>query len=398
MFAAHDRREPARRLRVLHVLLSLEPGGLENGVVNVVNGLDPARFESEVVCLKHAGEFARRIADPSVRVHEMDWRGGNDLRLPLKLARLFRARRADIVHTRNAEPFFHGFVGAKLARVPALVHSEHGRTFDDRAVRFVVQRWMTRFTDAVFAVSTQLKTDLVRHVGLPEARVEVLYNGVDLGRFGVDDGAVVEAGSAVGTDVHARAAWHAELGLPPGAFVIGSVGRLVAVKNYGLLLRACARAGLAARRVHVVLVGEGPERAALEAQAQGLGIAAHVHLVGHRNDVQRLLPAFDLFVLPSLSEGMSNTLLEALAAGVPAVASDVGGNREIVRDGIEGRLFPSEDEGALADALSRLVDDAALRRTLGEAARQRARSSFDLRAMVGRYEELYERVAARRNA
>ena len=183
----------APRLRVLHVLLSLEPGGLENGVVNVINGLDPARFESSVCCLKHAGEFARRIADPAVRVHEMGWRGGNDLRMPLRLAKLFRASGADIVHTRNAESFFYGFAGAKLARVPALVHSEHGRTFTDRRARFAVQRLMTRYTDAVFAVSGQLKADLVRHVGIPESAIEVLHNGVDLGRFG--DGAAPAGGS-----------------------------------------------------------------------------------------------------------------------------------------------------------------------------------------------------------
>jgi sugar transferase (PEP-CTERM/EpsH1 system associated) len=389
---APDPRDGARRLRVLHVMLSLEPGGLENGVVNVVNGLDPARFESSVVCLKHAGEFARRIADPSVRVHEMGWRGGNDPRLPLRLARLFRERGADIVHTRNAEPFFYGFAGAKLARVPALVHSEHGRTFDDRRARFVAQRWMTRFTDAVFAVSAQLKADLVRHVGMPEARVEVLYNGVDLRRF---RRAPAGAGAADAASLE-REAVRTEWGISTDAAVIGSVGRLVPVKNYGLLLRAFAAAGLAQRGAQVVLVGEGPARAALQAEAQALGIAASVHLAGHRDDVQRLLPAFDVFVLPSLSEGMSNTLLEAMAAGVPAVASDVGGNREIVRDGLEGTLFPSEDEAALARALERLVEDRTTRQAMGSKARERAQSAFDLQAMVVRYEQLYERVAARR--
>jgi sugar transferase (PEP-CTERM/EpsH1 system associated) len=379
-------------LRVLHVLLSLEPGGLENGVVNVINGLDPARFESSVCCLKHAGEFAQRIADPSVRVHEMGWRGGNDLRMPLRLARLFRDSGADIVHTRNAESFFYGFAGAKLARVPALVHSEHGRTFDDRRARFAVQRLMTRFTDAVFAVSGQLKADLVRHVGIPASAIEVLHNGVDLGRFAGGRGAVNGAASAAEAERDAlRREWHVER----GDIVIGSVGRLAAVKNYALLLGAFARAGLGARRAHLVLAGDGPERSALAALAVSLGITAHVHLLGHRDDVNRLLPAFDLFVLPSLSEGMSNTLLEAMAAGVPPVASNVGGNGEIVRAGVDGRLFRSGDESALARELDVLCRNPALRAALGEAARARVQSAFDIRAMVDRYEQLYERVAAR---
>jgi sugar transferase (PEP-CTERM/EpsH1 system associated) len=372
----------ATPIRILHVLMSLEPGGLENGVVNVINRLDRTRFESSVCCLKQAGEFARRIEDPRVVVHEMDWRGGNDPRLALRLVGLLRRTRPHVVHTRNAESFFYGFAGAKLARVPALVHSEHGRAFDDRPARFVVQRWMSRHTDAIFAVSGQLKADLVRHVGLPDAAIEVLHNGVDLSRFDVAGVAHDTSGTAL------RRGW----GVPDGALVVGSVGRLAAVKNHGLLLRAAASSG---HEVHVVLAGEGPERAALTALADSLGIAARVHLLGHCNEVDRVLGAFDVFVLPSLSEGMSNTLLEAMAAGVPTIASAVGGNGEIVRDGVDGQLFASGDEAALAACLGALCRDDALRARLGAAARERVQSTFDIRRMVERYEQLYERVHTR---
>ena len=372
-------------IRVLHVLLSLEPGGLENGVVNVINRLDRDRFVSSVCCLKHAGEFARRIEDPRVAIHELHWRGGNDPRLALRLAGLLRRTRPDIVHTRNAEPFFYGFAGAKLARSKALVHSEHGRKFDDRPARFAVQRWMSRHTDAIFAVSGQLKTDLVKHIGMPEASVEVLHNGVDLSRF--DVAARTDAPSP------AREALRRDWGVPAGALVVGSVGRLVAVKNYALLLRAVASSGL--DDVHLVLAGEGPERAALTALAASLGIASRVHLLGHSNDVDRVLGAFDVFVLPSFSEGMSNTLLEAMAAGVPPVASDVGGNGEIVRDDVDGRLFPSDDEAALRACLVALCRDDAARARLAAAARARVLSTFDIDQMIDRYERLYERVHAR---
>lgn len=372
-------------IRVLHVLLSLEPGGLENGVVNVINRLDRDRFVSSVCCLKHAGEFARRIEDPRVAIHELHWRGGNDPRLALRLAGLLRRTRPDIVHTRNAEPFFYGFAGAKLARAKALVHSEHGRKFDDRPARFAVQRWMSRHTDAIFAVSGQLKTDLVKHIGMPDASVEVLHNGVDLSRFNV--------AARAGAPSPAREALRRDWGVPAGALVVGSVGRLVAVKNYALLLRAVASSGL--EDVHLVLAGEGPERAALTALAASLGIASRVHLLGHSNDVDRVLGAFDVFVLPSFSEGMSNTLLEAMAAGVPPVASDVGGNGEIVRDGVDGRLFPSDDEAALRACLVALCRDDAARARLATAARERVLSTFDIDQMIDRYERLYERVHAR---
>jgi len=370
-------------IRILHVLLSLEPGGLENGVVNVINRLDHTRFESSVCCLKHAGEFARRIDDPRVAIHELHWRGGNDPRLALRLAGLLRRTRPHIVHTRNAEPFFYGFAGAKLARAQALVHSEHGRKFDDRPSRFAVQRWMSRHTDAIFAVSGQLKDDLVKHIGMPEASVEVLHNGVDLSRFNVAERATTHAST--------RDTLRLEWGVPDGRLVVGSVGRLAAVKNYGLLVRAVASSGL---DVHLVLAGEGPERAALTALAESLGIASRVHLLGHCNDVDRVLGAFDVFVLPSFSEGMSNTLLEAMAAGVPPVASAVGGNGEIVRDGVDGRLFASDDEAGLAACLVALCRDDALRTRLAAAARERVHSAFDIRSMIERYEQLYERVHA----
>lgn len=361
------------RLHIAHVLLSLQPGGLENGVVNVVNRLERARFRSTVICLKTAGEFAQRISAPGTVIHEMGLQPGTDWSLPWRLARLLRRERVDIVHTRNAESFFYGCAAAKLGGIAGLVHSEHGRTFDDRPARLRLQRWMTRGADCVFAVSEQLKRDLCRHIGLTPAGIEVVYNGVDLARF------------AQGSRSRSRAL----LGLPETAFVVGSVGRLVSIKNYALLVRAMNDPRLAT--AHAVLVGEGPERAALEELIRTTGQQGRITLAGHRDDVHDLLPAFDAFVLPSVSEGMSNTLLEAMACGVPPVASRVGGNAEIVTQG-SGLLFDSGDEAALRDALATLCAGPAPRRSLGEAARQRVMASFDMPSMIRRYEDLYLRV------
>lgn len=368
-----------RPLAVAHVLLSLEPGGLENGVVNVVNRLDPARFRSQVCCLKRAGEFAQRLRGP-VEVHPLGWRGGNDPLLPLRLARLFHRIRPDIVHTRNAEAFFYGFLAAKIAGVRAVVHSEHGRTFDDRPLRFWAQRVFSRSTDAIFAVSEQLKRDLVTHVGIPAPRIDVLYNGVDLGRF----------------DASQRDQVRAELGIPDGELIVGSVGRLVPVKNYPLLLRALHRLG--ANNVTLLLVGEGAERGALQEAARGLGMGARLRLLGHSETVPRLLSAMDVFVLPSVSEGMSNTLLEAMSCGVAVVASNVGGNPEIIKDGQSGLLFESCDEAALCELLRTLMADAALRRRLGAAGRQRVLEDFTMEAMISRYERLYHAIGGASDA
>jgi len=385
------RAQPARSARsdgvdgacpmigVHHVVLSLQAGGLENGVVNVVNQLDRRRFASTICCLKEAGEFARRIEDPRVAVHALGWVGGTDPALPIRLARLFRRTRAQIVHTRNAEAFFYGFVAAKIAGVPAIVHSEHGRSFDDRPLRLAAQRWLTRFTSAVFTVSEQLKSDLVRFAAIPPAAIDVLHNGVDVDRFAVRDAQSRE---------RRRAAWRIGVDDP----VIGSVGRLAPVKDHALLLRAVAALHT---KAHVVIVGDGPERESLQMVADGLGIASRVRFPGHSDDVRGDLAGFDVFALPSRNEGMSNTLLEAMAASLPVVVSDVGGNPEIVRDGVDGLSFPSGDHLALAQHLDRLCADAALRARLGGAGHDRVAASFSIRAMVERYEALYDRVLAR---
>jgi sugar transferase (PEP-CTERM/EpsH1 system associated) len=364
------------RLHIAHVVLSLQPGGLENGVVNIVNGLDGSGFRSTVICLKRRGEFAQRIVAPAATIHEMGLKAGNDWTLPWRLARLLRREGVDIVHTRNAESFFYGCAAAKLGGIAHLVHSEHGRRFDDRPLRFHLQRLLSRGTDAIFAVSQQLKQDLCRHIGLKQEDIDVVYNGVDLARFGRGGRGIARA----------------KLGLPESAVVVGSVGRLVSVKNYALLLRALRDPALA--RVHAVLIGEGPERAALEDLVRGAGMGDRVKLLGHRDDVHALLGGLDIFVLPSLSEGMSNTLLEAMACAVPPVASHVGGNGEIIVDGVSGRLFPNGDETALRDVLVELCSEEQRRDSLGDAARHRVMSAFDLEVMVRNYEALYERVAS----
>lgn len=358
-------------VHVQHVLLSLEPGGLENGVVNVVNGLDPAQFRSSICCLKSSGPFAARIRRDDVQVRSMGHDRGNDWRLPLRLASLFRATGTDIVHTRNAEAFFYAGIGARLAGIPVLLHSEHGRIFDDRALRLYAQRLLSRWAHGIFAVSGQLRDDLVRYVGLRPSQVDVLHNGVDQSRFG-------------GVD---REAARRLLDLDTVTLAVGSVGRLVPVKNYALLLRAFA----ALRRDDAVLLlaGEGPERAALEQLAQGLGVASRTRLLGHREDVPTVLAALDVFALSSRSEGMSNTLLEAMAAGLPIVATRVGGNPEIVRDGVDGLLADDDDTQGFAGALRALADQPGRRAAMGGSGRDRVATEFSIEAMVDRYARYY---------
>jgi len=361
---------PDASIRICHVVLSLRPGGLENGVVNVINGLPSPQFQSSVICLQESGEFAERIKDRSVEVVPMGLKPGNDPKMPFQVASVLRRLKPHIVHTRNIEAFFYGAVAAKIARVPHVIHSEHGRTFPETRLRSWVQRALVRGTDCTFAVTARLREDLVRYIGLPASRIEVLYNGVDLGKF-----------SAARPP---RA--------PDAPIRIGSVGRMVPVKNYPLLLEALAKLPADCRWT-CRLVGDGPERDRLRTIALQLGLQDRVEFLGHREDVAALLQEMDIFVLPSISEGMSNTLLEAMAAGAAAIASDVGGNSEIVANGASGLLFPSGDAATLGEHLARLINDEGLRTRLCNAARERMHAEFSITGMIDRYASLYRRVA-----
>lgn len=365
---------PNTPIRICHVVLSLRPGGLENGVVNVINGLSRAEFLSSVCCLQTKGEFAQRIRDERCEVLEFGLQPGTDIGLPWRLARSLRKLQADIVHTRNAEAFYYGAAAARLAGVP-VIHSEHGRVFPEKWHRAWVQRVMLRGVAAAFAVSRQLADDMVTQIGVPPGTFRVLYNGVDTGKFGV----------------RRRPEPGKSMGQSRPEVTIGSVGRLVKVKNYGFLLRVLARLP-AELRWRLLLVGEGPERSSLEQAIRELGLADRVQLLGHREDVPELLSQFDIFVLPSVSEGMSNTLLEAMAAGVAVVASDVGGNREIVEPGRSGLLFPSDTLESAVQAIATLVADSDLRAQLAAAGIERAENTFGMRAMLDAYEELYRGV------
>lgn len=363
-------------VRIQHVVLSLRPGGLENGVVNLVNSLDPERFQSSVCCLDAAGAFAERLR-PGIEVRVMGRAPGVDPRLLWRLVRLFRSSRTELVHTRNSEALFYGGLAALLARVPGLVHSEHGRVAPESPRRRRAQRWLSHFVDASLAVSEDLRRRLADEVGVPREAVTLVYNGVDCERF--------RPGG--------RAAARQRLGMSPAPTVVGAVGRLVPVKSYDTLLKAAR--GLPPG-TEAWLVGEGELRPELEALARDWLPPGSVTFLGHRDDLPELLPAFDVFVLPSLTEGVSNTLLEAMACGLPPVVSRVGGNTEIVQDGVTGLVFPPGDDQTLALLLRGLCASADAREALGRRAAEHVRCHFSLEAMVAGYDRVYAEVVERR--
>lgn len=368
---------------IVHLLYRFDTGGLENGVVNLINRLPPGRYRHMVIALTEVTDFRLRVQQPGVEFLALHKPPGHGWGLYPRLYRLLRRLRPAVVHTRNLAALEFQ-LAAWAARVPLRVHGEHGRDVSDLDGSRRRYQWLRRayspFVHRYVALSRDLGDYLERKVGIAPRRIRQIYNGVDTAAF------------------HPAAGIReAMAGCPFGApeqFIIGSVGRMQAVKDPLNLARAFALALQIApalrSRLRLAMVGDGPLRADVQAELREQGLTELAWLPGDRSDVAQLMRGFDCFVLPSLAEGVSNTILEAMASGLPVLATRVGGNAELVDEGQTGLLLPPAEPRALAEALVRLATDAALACRMGQGGRQRAERRFSMQAMLEGYQAVYD--------
>ncbi len=367
---------------ICHIIHRLDYGGLENGLVNLINRLPADRFRHAVVCLSNGTAFRTRIERPDVPVIEIGKRPGKD---PAAYARVFRTLRElkpDIVHTRNL-PALDMLPVARMAGVRRVIHGEHGLDvleLTGRAQRYTWLRRLTRpFVQQYIAVSQDLADWLESTIGVSGEKITVIHNGVDTDRFcpGAAPSNILPDGFA-----------------PEHTFIIGHVGRLEEIKDQRLLARAfCHMIELRPdlrSSLRLVIVGDGSLRSEIEAILADGGAKDLAWLMGFRDDAPDLYRAFDVFALTSKREGISNTILEAMASGLPVVATDVGGNSETVINGQTGILVPEDDPEAVAKALLTYVDDREMAKTHGRAGRTHSEESFELSTMIDRYAAVYE--------
>jgi sugar transferase (PEP-CTERM/EpsH1 system associated) len=372
-------------IRVMHVVNVLGLAGMEHGVIKQVNRLDPARFAPTICCLGFRREETLSVFDARIGVHELRKTVGRDLGVVPRLAALMRRERVDIVHSHNWQTFFYSVAAATLAGIPLRVHGHHGREAAAPPARQVrLSRWLARRVSRLVAVSGDLGRELIEEWGVPVERVSVIPNGVDLDGF-AQPGPVEELREA--------------LGLAPEHRVIITVGGLRPVKDYPTLIRAFARVHAERPESRLVIVGGergGGTQGELEALAGSLGVRGAVVFPGVRQDIPRLLALADVYVNSSVFEGMSNTILEAMAAARPVVATAVGGNPELVRDGVTGYLAPPGDPAPLATRLLEVLSDPSLAKALGAAGRALVESGHAMGRMVTAYEDCYEDLVWRR--
>lgn len=367
-------RSLAAGLKIIHVELGGRIVGGPQQVVYLVDEL-AARGVGNLLVASAGHPLASHVSAAGHRVHELEWQGDTDLSLLPRLVTIIRRERPDVVHLHAGPGAALGGLAARLAGVPCVL---------SRRVDSVPRGRLSRFTygmlyDRVVCISQAIYDVLVKR-GVPRHRLLLIRSAVRASDW---------------LTPAPRDAFLAEFGLPADAPTIGVVAQLVERKGHRTLLAAMAEAG---ERARVIFLGEGGLRGELEAEAARLGVGGRVHFAGHRRDLQRWMGNFDLVVHPALMEGLGVALLQAAAAGVPVVASAVGGIPEAVLHGQTGLLVPPRDPAALGAAIRELLDDPARRAAVGQAAQRRVLAEFDVPAMADRHVELYRALVARRNS
>lgn len=371
--------ESARpRPRVLHLITSFEIGGTERQAVELLKRLDGERYDVRLAVLRNEGPFYTEIEARFPDVPEFpltNFYNANAVRQLARLRRLMLREKIDILHAHDFYSSFIGAAAARLSGVRVIACQRHLKLSDRRAHKWGT-RMIHRLAHRILVNSEAIRDHIINHESAKPGKIVVIRNGV--------------------VRVQSRANSHnelcKELGLDAGSTLVGIVARLQAVKDHRSFIEAAGSVLRSRTGAHFVLVGDGPLRTEIENQAAELGITDHVHLLGDRADVSRLVAAFDLLVLASLHEGLPNAVMEAMSAGVPVVATSVGGTKELIIDGETGYLAPPADSAALADRILFALCDEGHREQIVSAARHRITSAFGIELMVESVETLYDEL------
>ena len=370
-------------IRILHLLNTLSDASLNRLVLSLVRGLDGGRYELHVGCLFGGGPFADEMSRAGARVVNFEMQGYRDLAVINRLSRYIRSHDVQLLHTHILRADLVGWLSVRLARRCHLFATKHNLGYVRGEKRHVLRNLLycvsLYMPDLVISVSDSMRQRMVRLPGLSEERFATVHNGIDADHYFAPE---------------AREACRREMGIRDGIHVIGYVGRLAAGKGLETLIESMPAVLQKRPGTRLLLVGEGPLRDALVDLAEDTGVASKLIFTGFRAHVPRVLAALDLFVLPSLAEGFPLSVLEAMAAAKPIVATRIAGVVEQIEDEVTGLLVPPGDRAALAGAVLRLLEDKDLAERIARRAQRRAREEFTLQRMVEDYDALYRKLLA----
>lgn len=365
-------------MKILHVVHSLEPGGMENGLVNVARALTPRGFEFQVACLERRGAFAERLPSPE-HVFVLGKAAGFSLPALRNLSSTISRLRPDVVHSHNLGPLIYsGLATLGGTRVP-LLQGEHSLLTNEELQprRLRQRRWLYRACRAVHTVSEGMRTELIAH-GFAAGKITAITNGVDTNHFAPSD----------------RASARAALGLPADALCLGIVGRFGPFKQHLTLIDAFEAIAAQFPSAHLIIAGGGgSEEARVAARVQGNSLRGRLHLLGFQSDPRRCYRALDLLVIPSTNEGLSNAALEAMACGVPVLGREGCGHEQIVSPDSDGWIRPLRTADELAGELAQLLTTPSRLVDFGARARKKVIEHFSLSSMTDAYEQLYRACA-----
>lgn len=371
----------ASRIKVLHVVFSLDPGGMENGLVNVAKGLDPREFEVHVCCLNRAGSFVDRLPQPE-NVHVLGRQEGFNVRTLLGLRKVIRKINPDVIHTHNLGPLIYSSLGTGLGFTHPILHGEHGVLPQNQCTpkRVRQRKWLYRCCRKVHTVSSGQRGQLAE-LGLPDSNLIVVINGVDAKRF--SPGCKKTAREKIGN-------------IPEGAIVLGIVGRFVGLKRHVELIEAFENLGAEFSNVHLLVVGGGgDEEQNITARAKSSKAAARIHLAGFQSNPLPFYQAMDLLVVPSIVEGMSNVVLEAMACGIPVLAHNACGNAEMLVQNEDGMIADLSTVQNLQQTMKKTLADREQLGHMGLRARENVVRKFSITTMIENYSSVYREIAGR---
>ncbi|WP_456371454.1 glycosyltransferase [Thermodesulfatator atlanticus] len=364
-----------------HVAHALNPGGTERLVCELARAFKD-KFEVIVVTLEEPGAWGLSLRAQNIPVYPLFREPGIDLNVIWDMCRIFKRHRVNIVHAHQYSPFFYaGLTKLFYPRVKLIFH-EHGRHYPETVKplkNFFNRLLLAPLANDIVAVSCEVRERLAKYEGLNPQKIKVIYNGIPMpARLAPEE----------------RKTLRKEFGFSEDDFIVATVGRFDPIKNLPMLLKAIALARKKNKNIKGLLIGDGPEFSKLKNLAKDLGLENVVLFTGFRKDATRIVQLADVFVLSSFSEGTSLALLEAMACGLPAVVTAVGGNPEIVIDGITGVLVPSEDHVRLAAAFLLLAENPRLCEEMAKASRKRFEENFVFEKMVASFESLYQGLLA----